>query len=518
MKRKLKHQKSKAGMEKKSNILKYKSLGIYTQNENVVYMREDCHVCISEGFEALTRIRVSNLNTSVVASLHITTSDLLRQGEIGLSQVAAKKLGVSEGETLYVSHLEPIESLSHVRAKIYNQKLDYKSYNDIISDIIEGNYSNIHLSAFITACAGDRMDIKEISDLTKAMIASGQQLNWKKEIVVDKHCIGGLPGNRTTPIVVAIAAAYGLIMPKTSSRAITSPAGTADTMEVLTNVNLTLEEIKEVVDKEGGCFVWGGTAKLSPADDILIKVEKALDIDSEGQLIASVLSKKVAAGSTHVVIDIPVGKTAKVRNQEAAQKLKKHMETVGNAVGLKVKVVITDGSQPVGKGIGPTLEAVDVLSVLQNKDDAPLDLKERALLLAGELLELSEKVESGKGIETAKELLESGKAYQKFEAICKAQGRFSKTYVAPFQFEIHAPIQGRIKKINNRKIAKLAKLSGAPQSKSAGISLNVRLGDEIEKGELLYRIHAESKGELNYALEYYENHDDIITIQYKKNG
>ena len=161
-------------MEEKSNILKYKSLGIYTQNENVVYMREDCHVCISEGFEALTRIRVSNMSSSIIASLHIITSEVLRQGEIGLSQIAAKKLKVWDGETLYVSHLEPIESLSFVRAKIYNQKLGYTAYKDIITDIIEGDYSNIHLSAFITACAGDRMDIDEISDLTKAMISSKQ--------------------------------------------------------------------------------------------------------------------------------------------------------------------------------------------------------------------------------------------------------------------------------------------------------------------------------------------------------
>lgn len=499
-------------MEIKSNILKYRFLGIHTQNENVVYMREDCHVCISEGFEALTRIRISNLSTSVIASLHIITSDMLRHGEIGLSQTASKKLKVSEGETLYVSHLEPIDSLSHVRAKIYNQRLDYKAYKDIITDIIEGDYSNIHLSAFITACAGDRMDLDEISDLTKAMITSGKQLDWKKQIVMDKHCIGGLPGNRTTPIVVAIVAAYGLSMPKTSSRAITSAAGTADTMEVLTNVTLSAEEIRDVVEKEGGCIVWGGTAQLSPADDILIKVEKALDIDSEGQLIASVLSKKVAAGSTHVVIDIPVGETAKVRSIEMAEKLKEHMETVGKAIGLYIKVVITDGRQPIGKGIGPNLEANDVLSVLRNELYAPQDLKERGLMLAGALLELSGTVDNGKGQDTAKQLLESGQAYKKFEAICKAQGRFSKTYVAPYQFEVHAPKFGKIKKIDNRKIAKLAKLSGAPQSKTAGILLNVHLEEEIEKGQLLYTLYAESTGELNYALEYYENHDDIIQI------
>ena len=500
-------------MEQRSNILKYKRLGIYTQNEHVVYMREDCHVCISEGFESLTRIRVANSTGSIVASLNVINSDILLPNEIGLSDAAAKKLEVSGNETLRVYHLEPIDSLSHVRAKIYNQKLDYSAFDEIITDIVEGDYSNIHLSAFITACAGNRLDINEISDLTKAMIASGKQLDWNKKIVVDKHCIGGLPGNRTTPIVVAIVAAYGLTMPKTSSRAITSPAGTADTMEVLTNVTLSLEEIKAVVEKEGGCFVWGGTAQLSPADDMLIKIEKALDIDSEGQLIASVLSKKAAAGSTHVVIDIPVGETAKVRSSEMAQQLQEHMEIVGKAIGLKVKVVITDGSQPVGRGIGPNLEAIDILSVLRNEERAPKDLKERSLVLAGELLELSEEVEKGRGHETATQLLESGKAYKKFESICKAQGRFSKTVVAPYQFEMYAPKRGLIKKINNRKIAKLAKLSGAPQSKSAGILLNVHLNDEIEKGQLLYTLFAESEGELNYALEYYENHNDIIVIE-----
>ncbi len=437
---------------------------------------------------------------------------MLLPNEIGLSDAAAKKLKVSSNDTLYVSHLEPIESLSHVRAKIYNQKLNYAAFNEIITDIVEGDYSNIHLSAFITACAGDRMDIDEISDLTKAMIASGQQLNWNKEIVVDKHCIGGLPGNRTTPLIVAIVAAYGLTMPKTSSRAITSPAGTADTMEVLTNVTLSSEEIKAVVNKESGCFVWGGTAQLSPADDVLIKIEKALDIDSEGQLIASVLSKKAAAGSTHVVIDIPVGKTAKVRSNEMAQKLKNHIETVGNVVGLNVKVVITDGSQPVGKGIGPTLEAIDILKVLKNEADAPNDLTERALLLAGQLLELSGKVELGMGSQIAKQMLESGKAYEKFLAICKAQGRFSKPVLAPYKIEIKAEKTGVLERIDNRKIAKLAKLSGAPQSKSAGILLNVHLKDRIEKDQLLYTIYAESQGELNYALEYYKNHDDIIKI------
>lgn len=498
-------------MQKQHDLLKYRHLGIYTHNENVVYMRNDCHICISEGFEALTRIRVATATVSLVASLHVVSSELLRDGEIALSETAARKLGISEGEMLEVSHLEPLESLSAVRAKIYNKKLGFNDFRDIITDIVAGDYSNIHLSAFITACAGERLDLTEITHLTKAMIASGKQLTWDREIVVDKHCIGGLPGNRTTPIVVAIVTAYGLTMPKTSSRAITSPAGTADTMEVITNVSLSNEEIRKVVQSEGGCMVWGGTAQLSPADDLLIKVEKALDIDSEGQLIASVLSKKAAAGSKYVIIDIPVGETAKVRSSEMARKLKRSLETIGSEVGLLVEVLITDGTQPVGRGIGPALEAQDVLSVLRNEPQAPKDLRERGLLLAGALLELAGNVTKGKGIETARNLLESGKAFEKFKSICKAQGRFTEPLQAPYAHDIKAAKEGLLTGIDNRKIAKLAKLAGAPQAQSAGVLLRAKLGDSIREGQPLYTLYAETEGALRYALEYQQRHTSLLT-------
>ncbi len=500
-------------MEHQSNKLIFKRLGIHTQHEHFAYMREDCHVCVSEGFEALARIRITNGKKSIVASLNVIRTEILQPGEISLSESAIQSLGIREGEMVTASHLHPIESLSYVRSKIYGNKLTPAELKAIIQDIVHGNYSNIHLSAFITACAGNRMETEEIISLTEAMIASGQRIRWNKDMIVDKHCIGGLPGNRTTPIVVSIVTAFGLTMPKTSSRAITSPAGTADTMEVMTNVNLSMQEIKKVVEQEGGCVVWGGTAKLSPADDMLIKVEKALDIDSEGQLIASVLSKKVAAGSNHAIIDMPVGETAKLRSIDAANELKVEMEKVAHAIGLKLKVVITDGSQPVGKGIGPALEARDILAVLRNEANAPLDLKERALLLAGEILELSGKVESGDGNDKAKALLESGKAYDKFIAICKAQGGFTGPKLAKYQHEIKAEKTGTMTKVDNRKLAKIAKLAGAPEDKAAGIDFLTPIGTKLEKGQPLYVIHADSKGELDYALEYYHSQKDILTIK-----
>lgn len=495
------------------NQLRVKLLGIDTKSEYIIFMRKDCHVCRSEGFQALARVLVRIGKKSIVATLNVTTSDLLNHGEVALSDSALAELLAIEGDPVTVTHLDPLSSLRHVRSKIYGNRLNEQQFIEIIEDIAKGNYSSVHTATFVSSCAGRQLDKDEVTWLTKSMVSGGQRLSWNAPIIVDKHCIGGLPGNRTTPIVVAIISEAGLIIPKTSSRAITSPAGTADTMEVMAPVKLGLTEIKKVVEKQGGCIVWGGGVKLSPADDIIIRVERALDIDSEGQMIASVLSKKAAAGSTHVVIDIPVGDTAKVRSEEEAARLSDLFKQVGSAIGLNVSVVITDGSQPIGRGIGPALEAKDILSVLRNEENAPLDLKEKSLMLSGVLLEFVGKSKAGNGYSDSKIILESGRAFRKFKSICSAQGGFREPETAPIIHLIKAEQNGVVTKIDNRKLSKIAKLAGAPDSPTAGIRFISPLRKEIEKGDLLYEIHSQSAGELAYALEYLKTEDHVITIQ-----
>lgn len=492
------------------HTLKAKNIGIDTYRENIVYCRADCHICLCEGFKALTRIVVHYNGRNIVATLNVVHSELLSQGEAGLSMEAMKRLEVKDGDWLRFSHLKHIDSLSHVRAKMYHKELKEQDFNEIIKDVVAGRYSNIELAAFITACSGDNLSLSEITGLTKAMIATGQKIKWHNAMILDKHCIGGLPGNRTTPIVVSIVSAAGLTIPKTSSRAITSPAGTADTMETMAPVDLGLDEIKRVVAEENGCIVWGGAVKLSPADDILISVEKSLDVDSEGQMIASVLSKKAAAGVTHVVIDIPVGETAKVRSTNKAKQLQSHFEAVGKQIGLQVKVMLTDGSQPVGKGIGPSLEAMDVLSVLRNEQTLPKDLKERSVQLAGTLLELSGKYPKGSGNKEALNILETGKALAKFQAICEKQGGFREPQYAKHKHEVLSEKEGIVKAIDNRKLALVAKLAGAPKSPSAGILFLSPLGKKISKGEVLFTVYAEAKGELEYAIDYMKNNNNNI--------
>lgn len=494
-------------------ILQARRIGIDTYQEPVVYMRADCSICRAEGFESQSRLQLTGNDRSIIATLNIVHGDgLLKHGEAGLSEVAWNLLGATSPCPIRVSHPEPVESFRHVRAKLFGHTLAPNKFSDIVRDIAGRRYSDVQLSAFLAACVGDRMSGDEVVALTRSMVGAGEQLDWAQPAVFDKHCIGGLPGNRTTPIVVAIVTAFGIVMPKTSSRAITSPAGTADTMETLTRVDLSLEAMRRVVEQEGGCLVWGGAVDLSPADDVLIRVERVLDIDSEAQLVASVLSKKIAAGSTHALIDIPTGPTAKVRDQTTADRLASVLQYTGTRLGLDIEIAITDGSQPIGRGIGPALEAHDVLAVLQGGPDAPSDLRDRAALLAGKILERSGRSRAGEGAALALAALKDGRAWQKFLAICVAQGGLRAPPVAEHKHVVVADQTGRVSAIDNRRLARVAKLAGAPSAPAAGVELHVHLDDRVEAGAPVMTVHAESPGEMIYALNYLNQHTDLMQI------
>lgn len=501
-------------MQATLDFLKLKRLGVDTHQESVVYMRQDCHVAIAEGFSAQSRVEVHAAGRSTIATVALVANELLSHQQAGLSEAAWRLLGEpDEGCEARFSHARPVDSMSFVRGKLYGERFTAASAAAVIDDIKAGRFSDIQLAAFVTACAGDRLNLDETIALTQAMVASGQRFDWGKEWVLDKHCVGGLPGNRTTPIVTAIVAANGLTMPKTSSRAITSPAGTADTMETITPVQLEFNQMRNVVEQQGACLAWGGSVSLSPTDDIVIRVERALDLDSEGQLVASVISKKVAAGSRQVLIDIPVGPTAKVRSDDMAHKLSRLLEQTGAALGLKVRTLITDGSQPIGRGIGPALEARDVLQVLANEADAPRDLRQKSLLLAGEMLEMADTAQPGKGYELAEKTLLSGQAMTKFRAICDAQGGFNPPPMAPFSHCLRAEKSGVVTQFNNRLIARLASLAGAPNAAAAGLDIHVRLGDTLAVGDALFTLYAEAEGELAYALNFLAGHTDVVRIE-----
>lgn len=487
---------------KTKGTLKLRRLGIDTYRENVAYLHRECELYRAEGFQALSKVKICADGRRILAVLNVVDDDnIVTPLDLGLSEEAFTSLGLREGHLVSVEHAEPPASMNAVRRKIDGERLSEHDYREIIRDITDKRYSKTEISAFLVASGQTDMDRDEVLYLTRAMLESGEQLDWKEHLVADKHCIGGIPGNRTSMLVVPIVAAHGMLIPKTSSRAITSPAGTADTMEVLANVELDIKKLHDIVRKHRACLAWGGTARLSPADDIMIAVERPLGIDSHGQMVASILSKKLSAGSTHLLMDIPVGPTAKVRHMRQAQSLRKLFEFVGDRLGIHLEVIITDGRQPIGFGIGPALESRDVMQVLQNAPEAPTDLRQKSLRLAGRVLEFDPDVRGGQGYSIARDILDSGRALEKMNTIINAQGAQKSEYeLGKLTHEVLSPADGVVIAIDNLHMAHIARFAGAPMDKGAGVDLFKKLGDKVQKGEPLYRIHAEFPSDFNFAL------------------
>jgi len=495
--------KQKNNTVREKSKVKLRRLAIDTYHENVAYLHRECELYRAEGFQALSKVEICANGRRILAVLNVVDdSSLVNIDELGLSEQAFESLSLKEGHLVTVEHAEPPASMDAVRRKIAGERLNQDDFQAIVKDITESRYSKTEISAFLVASGQTEMDRDEVLFLTRAMLKSGEQLDWNEHLVADKHCIGGIPGNRTSMLVTPIVAAHGMLIPKTSSRAITSPAGTADTMEVLANVKLEISELDNIVRKHRGCIAWGGTARLSPVDDILISVERPLCIDSYGQMVASILSKKLAAGSTHLLMDIPVGPTAKVRQMRQAQRLRKLFEFVADQLDLHLEVIITDGRQPVGHGIGPVLEARDVLQVLQNDPAAPDDLRQKSLRLAGRILEFDPDVRGGQGYAIARDILDSGRALDKMNAIIEAQGVQQKHFIpGHLSYEATASKDGVVTAIDNLQMARIARFAGAPMDKGAGVDLLKKLGDKVSKGESLYRVHAEFLPDYNFSLE-----------------
>ncbi len=464
------------------------------------------------GIFSRERVEVSCISTkkSIICVLEIAEShrknDLkceLENGEIGLFEHAYEKLEItSKRDRINIIPAKKPHSLEFVKRKFKGEILSDSEYFDIIKDIAENNFSGIETTYFVLACTASELTESEVASLCKAMIKVGKIMDFQtkeSEVVVDKHCIGGVPGNRTTMVIVPIIAAAGLKIPKSSSRSITSPAGTADTMEVFANVDISLDRLHKVVSECNGAIVSGSNLGLSPAEEVLVQVEHPLDIDSTGIMVAGILARKKSAGSTHVLIDIPVGESAKVKTHEQACRLEKLFVNTGKIIGLKVKVVITNGNSPIGRGIGPLYEAEEVMEVLKCEGKEDYKFKEKCLMLSAEIFEMAGFTKKGSGYTLAKDILESGRALKKFEDIVKAQGRCDKIERGRYSHVIKSPVDGNVISSDNRKLSNLAFILGAPTDKSAGLIMYKKNGDYVKKGDSLYEIFSSSELRLKYA-------------------
>src|SRR3989338_338229 len=451
----------------------------------------------------MDRIKIIKGKKVETVAVDIAESDkAVPQGSIGVFEEVINSLGLKNNDKIAIKLARKPLSIEYIKKKLDGFRLAKKEIDQIVWDIVHNKLSAIELTYFVAASYTNVMSIDETIMLTKAMARHGNILKLNRYPVIDKHCIGGIPGNRTTMVLVPIIAAAGFAMPKTSSRSITSPAGTADTMEVLADVTLSMNEMKKIVEKTNGCIVWGGSLNLAPADDKIISVERPLEIDAESQLLASIMAKKYSVSSTHILIDIPIGNGSKIKNRAEAFHLKKHFEEIGKRLRKHVKVIITDGRQPIGNGIGPALEARDVSWLLKRDAKRPLDLERKCLLMAAEIFKMVG-IENGK--KKALELLDSGKAYGKMLEIIKAQhGRLAnpgEIRLGKFTHDAKSSRSGIVRGMDNKLISRIARVAGAPNNKGAGIYLYKHVGNKVKRNETLFTIYSESSEKLKYAKE-----------------
>lgn len=457
------------------------------------------------GLLPLDRVHVIPDGTAdaLTATVNIASTSI-PPGVVGLSKEFSRKHQLVEGAPVRLVPAPRPRSVEYIKKKLDGKTLKNEEMAAIIGDIATGKLTDIELTAYATATYVHDMTTDEIVACIEAMVATGETISFGRGPVLDVHSIGGVPGNKYAPIAVSIVAANGLMIPKTSSRAISSACGTADFMEVVSPVEFSAAQIKQIAEKTGGTLCWGGGVNLAPADDAIIRVEYPLSIDPHAQLIASVLAKKKAVGATSVVIEIPIGEGAKVENEEKARALARDFITVGDRVGLRVQCAITYGGQPIGRAIGPLLEIKEALTVLEGSE-SPSSLIEKACSLAGILLELGGAATKGKGYALARETLKSGRAFEKFREIVSAQGgdpliSFKKLEPGRYRLDLVSPLHGYVESISNKKLTQIARAAGSPRDKGAGIYLHRKKGNRVEVGEALYTIYAEHEHRLKEAV------------------
>ncbi|MBS3817751.1 MAG: AMP phosphorylase [Candidatus Thermoplasmatota archaeon] len=453
------------------------------------------------GLRSQGRVSVSKEGKTTRALVE-TSESLAEEGEIALTERVIEDIEADEGDELTVKQTARPESVEHIREKLEGEELSTHAINEIIEDIVEKRLSDIELSAYVSGIYSQGMNNRETKDLINAMIKTGDTIEWDEHPVFDHHSIGGVPGNKITLLIVPIVAAAGMMIPKTSSRAISSAGGTADIFETLTDVTLSVEQIKNITQDVGGVIAWGGAVNLAPSDDMIIRAEYPLRIDPYAQVLASVLSKKKAAGAEYLVMDIPVGANTKVESRELGRKYARDFVTLSEEIGIETKCALSYGGQPVGRAIGPAMEAREALMALEGKD-VPSSLLEKSTTLAGMVLE-----QGGirKGKEEAERLLESGEALEKMKQIIDRQGgdleiSSSEVEIGNHSKDIYSTEEGYVDNINNGHIINIVRATGAPHCKGGGLLLKKKKGDKVEKDEPLYTIYAEQENDLEDAVK-----------------
>jgi AMP phosphorylase len=489
--------------------MKLKATYIDVDTGNVIALLHDDdakEIGVREG----DRVKVIHEGNTVIALVNLSDTYMSR-GYVGLLGNAFKLVGPEEEEVIEVILAPRPESVDYIKKKMDGQELKTPEIESIIQDISSHSLSPTELGAYVTALHIRGMNVRETADLTISMVKTGETIKFDKGPIYDFHSIGGVPGNKITLLVVPIVAAAGCLIPKTSSRAISSACGTADIVETFCKVDLDARKLKKITEEVGGVLAWGGSLGLAPADDLIIKAEYPLGIDPHPQLLASVMSKKKAASADFLLMDIPMGDGTKIKSMDEAKALARDFIALGEKLGIKVECAITYGGQPVGRAIGPALEAREAIQIMEGAK-TPSSTIEKTVAISGMLLDMGG---GYGGALRARDILTSGKALEKFRQIVEAQGgkeniTSDDIKVGEFAVDVLARRTGYVSVIKNKELVKIARAAGSPNSKGAGIMLAKKAGMKVDQGEKIFTIYADNMDKLQLALKTAEKLEPVL--------
>lgn len=470
------------------------------------------------GITALDKVSLVYEGKEYVLDANLTHRYVDRH-EVGIPKDVAEKYGIKSGKHIHLTFTQTtsaaLDALKRIMKWDRKTKFTQKDIELIMKDISTNRFTDTLITYFSALGFFRDSTDKEMYRMAKAMAEAGEMLH-RDGIVADKHCMWGVPWNETTMIMIPLLTSLGIKMPKTFSKAITTPAATGECVSVLMDISFSKPEIEKLVKENNTCLVRGGGLDLAPADEKLIKVAYPLSMQSYPRTIVSIMAKKYAMGINHSLIDIPVWPTAKVPDMKTAKRLKKRYEYVGKKLWMKVRVEVTDALQPIWAGVGAVLQVREVLRVLQQHPSRPMDLEKKALHLCVKIVEL---VGMAKGKEAEKLVygqLISWEARKKMQHIIKAQRgknpqiKSEELKLANQQKDILAPKSGIVTWIDMKVLNMLARTLWAPLDLEAGVYLHHKLGATVNKGEKLFTIYADEKNKIDLAIKFLKEHTIFI--------
>ncbi len=468
--------------------------------------------------DVILSYKKNNKWENIVVNVDLT-NDLVDIWEVWITQDIFDKYEIKKWDIVSISTLEtnPL-SLQAIKKKLLGKKLNEEEIKALMRDMTDGKISDL-LTAYYAACSfAYPSDEEELYLTAKYSAEMWDMIKFKHDTAV-KYCIGGVPWNETTMIIVPILGSLGISSPKTFSKAITSPAATGECVEVLMDTEFSVQEMKHLVDKTWSCLANWKSLKFAPANDRIIKVSYPLYMEAYAKVAISIMAKIYAGWTKYCLIDLPVWKNWKIPDKKTAKRIAWHFEYIWKKLGMKVFVDITNADNPIGKWIGAVLQTREALRVLQNKKIFSKDIKKKAISLSAKLIELVWLARWDKAIWLAKKQLESWLAWEYMQKLIQSQNSIhnvkpdykNTSYLwvldseelplAKFSQKLIAKKSGKLKSMDVELLKKICRIFGAPLDKQAWFYLNKQVWELVKKWDVLCQLYANDKNDLKRGMK-----------------